>query len=168
MQERGVTGRGDLPRCPSANLFGRPGSDDGIRRVLPNLCRTGRAAILIFCGCGSVGRRRWRKEVEVDSGGFSALFLVVVRLLSLFGRNNKRTTARFGDTLHKNSVRPLLFFAVKKCSLVGLKRICYNTIDFNRKDGVTLMRGKVLAGAAGRDSRLFLYDDEKDVEYICG
>ena len=28
------------------------------------------------------GARRWRKEVEVDSGGFTAFFLVVVRLLS--------------------------------------------------------------------------------------
>ena len=54
----------------------------------------------------------------------------------------------------------------EKCPLVGLKRICDNILDLNRKDGVTLMRGKVLAGAAGRDSRLFLSDDEKDVEHI--
>ena len=29
------------------------------------------------------------------------------------------------------------------------------------------MRGKVLAEAAGRDSRLFLSGDEKDAEYVC-
>ena len=67
-----------------------------VRRILdaqPPRQRTERLPAVLEHASSRV--RRWRKEVEVDSGGFTAFSLVVVRLLSPSPKDNKRTTTRF-------------------------------------------------------------------------